>query len=90
MSEAGELAAVLGPGSVVLVQASTPVEERLIRQRVAAAGAADQVTASLGPAGTDVPGEVLDRGDETVLPGDVAAALGVGLAFLEEAEALRG
>jgi glycerol-3-phosphate O-acyltransferase len=67
MSEAGELAAVLGPGSVVLVQASTPVEERLIRERVAAAGAADQVAASLGPAGTDVPGEVLDRGEDTVL-----------------------
>jgi glycerol-3-phosphate O-acyltransferase len=67
MSEAGELAAVLGPGSVLLVQASTPAEAGLISERIAAAGAADQVTASLGPAATDVPGEVLDRGDDTVL-----------------------
>jgi glycerol-3-phosphate O-acyltransferase len=68
MSEAGELAAVLGPGSVLLVQASTPAEARLIRERVAAAHlGADQQVASLGPAGTEVPGEVLDRGEDTVL-----------------------
>ena len=40
MSEVGELAAVLGPGSVLLVQASTPAEARLIRERIAAAGGA--------------------------------------------------
>ena len=40
MSEVGELAAVLGPGSVLLVQASTPTEARLIRERVAAASRA--------------------------------------------------
>jgi glycerol-3-phosphate O-acyltransferase len=67
MSEAGELAAVLGPGSVLLVQASTPAEARLIRERVAAAGGADQPVASLGPAAGEVPGEVLDRGEDTVL-----------------------
>jgi glycerol-3-phosphate O-acyltransferase len=67
VSEVGELAAVLGPGSVLLVQASTPAELRLIRERVAAAGAADQVTASLGSAAAEVPGEVLDRGEDTVL-----------------------
>ena len=68
MSEVGELAAVLGPGSVLLVQASTPAETRLIRERVAAAHpGTDQPTASLGPAAAEVPGEVLDRGEDTVL-----------------------
>ena len=68
MSEVGELAAVLGPGSVLLVQASTPAETRLIRERVAAAHpGADQPMASLGPAAAEVPGEVLDRGEDTVL-----------------------
>ena len=67
MSEVGELAAVLGPGSVLLVQASTPAELRLIRERVAAAGGADQPVASLGSAAAEVPGEVLDRGEDTVL-----------------------
>jgi len=67
MSEVGELAAVLGPGSVLLVQASTPAEVRLIRERVAAAGGADRPVASLGPAAAEVPGEVLDRGEDTVL-----------------------
>ena len=68
MSEVGELAAVLGPGSVLLVQASTPAEPRLIRERVAAAHpGADQPVASLGPAAAEVPGEVLDRGEDTVL-----------------------
>jgi len=67
MSEGGELAAVLGPGSVLLVQASTPAEARLIRERVAAAGGADQPVASLGSAAAEVPGEILDRGEDTVL-----------------------
>ena len=68
MSEVGELAAVLGPGSVLLVQASTPTEVRLIRERVAGAHpAADQPVASLGPVAAEVPGEVLDRGEDTVL-----------------------
>jgi glycerol-3-phosphate O-acyltransferase len=67
MSEVGELAAVLGPGSVLLVQASTSAEARLIRERVAAAGGADQPVASLGSAAAEVPGEVLDRGEDTVL-----------------------
>jgi len=35
------------------------------------------------------PGGISHHPDETVLPGDVAAALAVGVAFLEEAEALR-
>jgi allantoate deiminase len=36
------------------------------------------------------PGGISHHPDEAVLPGDVAAALAVGLAFLEEAEALCG
>jgi glycerol-3-phosphate O-acyltransferase len=68
MSEGGELAAVLGPGSVLLVQASTPTELRLIRERMAAAHpGADQAVASLGPAAAEVPGDILDRGEDTVL-----------------------
>ncbi|HJY02146.1 MAG TPA: hypothetical protein VJ351_15145, partial [Streptosporangiaceae bacterium] len=68
MSEGAELAAVLGPGSVLLVQTSTPTELRLIRERMAAAHpGADQAVASLGPAAAEVPGEVLDRGEDTVL-----------------------
>src|SRR5579859_7469106 len=66
MSETGELASVLGPGSVLLVQASTPAEARLIRDRVPAG----QATASLGPPGSpgaSLPSEVLDRGEDTVL-----------------------
>ncbi len=68
MSESAELAAVVGPGSVLLVQASTPTELRLIRERIAAAHpGADQAVASLGSAAAEVPGEVLDRGEDTVL-----------------------
>ena len=67
MSEVGELAAVLGPGSVLLVQASTPAEARLIRERIAAAGGADQPVVSLGPSAAQVPDEVLDRDDDTAL-----------------------
>ncbi|HLK75715.1 MAG TPA: glycerol-3-phosphate 1-O-acyltransferase [Streptosporangiaceae bacterium] len=66
MSEAGELASVLGPGSVLLVQASTPAEARLIRDRIPAS----QATAGLGPPGSpgaSLPAEVLDRGEDTVL-----------------------
>ena len=70
MSEVGELAALLDPGSVVLVQASTPTELRLIQERVAAAGGAGQPLVSLGPAGSpgaSLPADVLDRDDDTAL-----------------------
>ena len=70
MSESGELAAVLGPGSVLLVQASTPAEVRLIRERIAAAGGAAQPLISLGPPGSpgaSLPAEALDRDDDTAL-----------------------
>ena len=70
MSESDELAAVLGPGSVLLVQASTPAEVRLIRERIAAAGGAAQPLISLGPPGSpgaSLPAEALDRDDDTAL-----------------------
>jgi glycerol-3-phosphate O-acyltransferase len=71
VSEAGELAAVLDSGSVLLVQASTPAELRLIQQRVAAAHpGADQPLVSLGPPaspGASLPAEVLARPEETIL-----------------------
>jgi glycerol-3-phosphate O-acyltransferase len=70
MSEADELAAALGPGSVLLVQASTPAEAGLIRERVAAAGGAGQPLVSLGPPGSpgaSLPAEALDRDENTAL-----------------------
>lgn len=64
-----ELAAALAVPSVVLVQASTPTELRLIRERVAAAAPGASL-ASLGPPGSpgvSVPAEILDRAPETML-----------------------
>ena len=63
---AGLLADVAGqPGTVVLTQASTPTEARLIRERIAAAGGSSVPPVSLGPAGEGLPRSVLD-GDEDV------------------------
>jgi glycerol-3-phosphate O-acyltransferase len=71
VSEQPDLAGLLGSGeAVLLVQADTPTEARLIAERVAAAGGTDQDLVSLGPAGdpgAEVPPEVLARGDDTVL-----------------------
>ncbi|HXO23699.1 MAG TPA: glycerol-3-phosphate 1-O-acyltransferase [Streptosporangiaceae bacterium] len=70
MSEVSELAAALAAPSVLLVQASTPAEVRLISERVAAAGAADRPLVSLGPPGSpgaSLPAEVLQRPQATVL-----------------------
>jgi glycerol-3-phosphate O-acyltransferase len=63
---AGLLADVAGqPGTVVLTQASTPTEARLIRERIAAAGGSSVPPVSLGPAGQGLPRSLLD-GDEDV------------------------
>ena len=63
---AGLLAEVAGqPGTVVLTQASTPTEARLIRERIAAAGGSSVPPVSLGPAGEGLPRSLLD-GDEDV------------------------
>jgi glycerol-3-phosphate O-acyltransferase len=71
MSEAPGLAALLGSEqTVVLVQAGTPTEARLIQQRVAEAGGAALPLVSLGPPGSpeaEVPAEVTGRDDDTAL-----------------------
>jgi glycerol-3-phosphate O-acyltransferase len=72
MSEQPDLAELLAgrPGTVLLVQAATATEARLIRERIAAAGGTGQPAISLGPAGgpeTPLPADVLARDDDTVL-----------------------
>jgi glycerol-3-phosphate O-acyltransferase len=63
---AGRLADVAGqPGTVVLTQASTPTEARLIRERIAAIGGSSEPPVSLGPAGEGLSPSLLD-GDEDV------------------------
>jgi glycerol-3-phosphate O-acyltransferase len=69
VSDLGELLAER-PGTVVLAQAGTPTEARLIRERVAAAGGTDQMLVSLGPPdipGGGLPADLLDRDDDTTL-----------------------
>ena len=65
MTAADDLAGLLAdeagqPGAVVLTQASTPTEARLIRERIAAAGGSSVPPVSLGPAGEGLPGSLLD------------------------------
>ena len=72
MSGPARLAELLAqdPGAVVLVQAATPTEERLIREQVAAAGGAAQAVVSLPPAGSPwarPPAGLVDRDDDTAL-----------------------
>ncbi len=73
MSEQPDLASLLasGPeGPVLLIQASTPTEMRLIRERIAAAGGAEHTLVSLGPPGdpeAELPAEILGRDDDTAL-----------------------
>ena len=71
MSEQPDLAGLLGAGeTVLLAQAGTPTEARLIRERLAAAGRTDQPLVSLGPpgrAGTTVPAGVTERDEGTAL-----------------------
>ena len=52
-------------GTVVLTQASTPTEARLIRERIAAAGGVGRPPVSVGPSGEGLPSSLLD-GDEDV------------------------
>ena len=70
MSEQPDLASLLADDPVLLVQAGTPTEKRLIRDRVAAAGGTSRSLAELGPPGlpdAELPDEVLDRDDDTTL-----------------------
>jgi len=69
VSDLGELLADR-PGTVVLAQAATPTEARLIRERVAAAGGTDQSLVGFGPPdvpGGGLPADLLDRDDDTNL-----------------------
>ena len=52
-------------GTVVLTQASTPTEARLIRERIAAAGGVGRPLVSVGPSGEGLPSSLVD-GDEDV------------------------
>jgi len=57
-------------GTVVLTQASTPTEARLIRERVAAAGGTGWLAVSVGPPGSGsarLPRSVLERGEDVQL-----------------------
>ena len=70
VTSADDLAGLLAdnagpPGTVVLTQASTPTEARLIRERIAEAGGSSVPPVSLGPAGEGLPRSLLD-GDEDV------------------------
>ena len=66
VTSADDLAGLAGqPGTVVLTQASSPTEARLIRERIAAAGGSPVPPVSLGPAGEGLPRSLLD-GDEDV------------------------
>jgi glycerol-3-phosphate O-acyltransferase len=67
VTSATDLAGLLADrsGTVVLTQASTPTEARLIRERITAAGGTGRPPVSLGPAGEGLPRSLLD-GDEDV------------------------
>jgi glycerol-3-phosphate O-acyltransferase len=70
MSEQPDLASLLADDPVLLVQASTPTEARLIQKRVAAAGGTDGSMVELGSPGlpwAELPVEILGRDDDTVL-----------------------
>ncbi len=73
MSEQPDLAELLRDRpseTVVLAQAATPTEARLIQERVAAAGGTGQPLVSLGPPdipGGGLPADLLDRDDDTTL-----------------------
>ncbi len=87
MSGPPDLAELLGDGTetVLLTQASTAIEARLIRERIAATGGTDQVVVSLG-----APGRGSDRLPEAVLAGGEGVRLvPVRVAWLPEEHAGR-
>lgn len=71
MTDLAELLASPEP-AVVLTQASTPTEARLIRERLAAAGGTQRPPVSLGPSGGGVPLPVLDDDEVRLIPVRVA------------------
>ncbi len=78
MSGEPDLAELLADraGTVVITQASTPTESRLIRERIAAAGGTDRPPVSLGPPGNGygrLPQSLLERDEDVrVIPVRVA------------------
>ena len=69
MSADRDLAKLLADGTetVLLTQASTPIEAQLIRDRIAASGGQDRPQVSLGLPGTPVSESVLERDEATRL-----------------------
>jgi glycerol-3-phosphate O-acyltransferase len=75
MSTDADLAALLAehPGTVLLTQAATPTEARLIRDRIAAAGPTQRPPVRLGPAGrSGIPPSLLAEPDLWLVPVRVA------------------
>jgi glycerol-3-phosphate O-acyltransferase len=73
VSDEPDLAALLADGTptVLLTQASTPTEERLIAGRITAAGGADRPRVRLGPPGSGTAGSGTAGPPVTVLPAEV-------------------
>ena len=87
MSAEPDLAELLADGTetVLLTQASTPIEAQLIRQRIASSGGQDRPQVSVGPPGSPTTGL-----PESLLEGDQAARLvPVRVAWLPEEHAGR-
>ena len=77
VSSGSDLAGLLAvhPGTVLLTQASTPTEARLIRDRIAAAGGTGRPPVSLGPPGAGssrLPSALLEEPDLRLVPVRVA------------------
>jgi glycerol-3-phosphate O-acyltransferase len=68
MSAEADLAGLLDPGTVLLTQADTPTEARLIRDRIAAAGGTQRPPVSL----TGIPASLLAETDLRLVPVRVA------------------
>jgi glycerol-3-phosphate O-acyltransferase len=79
VSSQPDLAALLAehPGTVLLTQAATPTEARLIRDRIAAAGRTERPPVSLGPAGAGAGAG--GSGRPAALPAELLAEPGVRL-----------
>ena len=69
VTSADDLAGLLADrsGTVVLTQAATPTEARLIRERIAAAGGIGRPPVSVGPSGEGLPSSLLDSDEDVRL-----------------------
>src|ERR1700678_580967 len=71
MSATADLAGLLNDGTetVLLTQASTPTEARLIREQIAAAGGTGRVVVDLGPRGSGrLPESLLEDSEVRLVP----------------------